>query len=107
MAFTLLDNDMTEEQRQLAMDIQNTFSTVPGKRTLEWIKMLSGYDEGINPAIVSPGQVMFFLGGREMFLAIDEKMQVDTTQPVQQEVAQSGAGVNKEGQQQEVADSDN
>ena len=94
---------MTEEQRQLAMDIQNTFGAVPGKRTLKWIKMLSGYDEGINPAIVSPGQVMFFLGGREMFLVINEQMQVDTTQPVQQPTADTEAVENKEGSQQQTA----
>lgn len=94
---------MTEEQRQLAMDIQNTFGTVPGKRTLEWIKMLSGYNEGINPGKVGPGDVMFFLGGREMYLVIREQMVVDTTLPVQQAEADPNAVVNKEGRQQETA----
>lgn len=94
---------MTEEQRQHAMDIQNTFSTVPGKRTLQWLKILSGYDEGINPAIVSPGQVMFFLGGREMFLVINEQMKMDTTQSVQQPTADTEAAENKEGNQQQTA----
>jgi hypothetical protein len=95
---------MTEEQRQLAIDFQNTFGSEHGKRTLNHIKILSGYDEGIDPKTVSAGMVMYFLGGREMYLMIKEQMDADTSELAQQSVAVTDEGVNKEGQQQEVAE---
>ncbi len=61
------------------MDVQETFSTPSGKRTLEWLKGLSGYDEGIDPTKENVGMVMFFLGGREMFLIIKEELDKDTS----------------------------
>lgn len=97
---------MTEEQRQLAMDFQTVFDSEPGKRVLNHIKMLSGYDEGIDPSKVSVGMVMFFLGGREMYLAIKEQMDADTSELEQQQEAETDAGKNIEGQQQEVAESE-
>ncbi len=94
---------MTEEQRQLAMDIQNTFSTVPGKRTLKWLKELCGYDDSIDPWTATPGTMMYFLGGREIYIRADKEMNVDTTQPVQQPKADTKAAENKEGNQQQTA----
>lgn len=95
---------MTEEQRQLAIDFQNVFDTESGKRVLNHIKILSGYDEGIDPKKVSAGMVMYFLGGREMYLMIKEQMDADTSKPVQQQEAVTESGENVKGRQQEIAE---
>ena len=94
---------MTEEQRQLAMDVQNTFGTVAGKRTLKWLMEKSGYEDKIEASQVSAGMVMFFLGGRQMYIIIKDEMDRDTAAPLQQDVAKVNAAVNQENVQQETA----
>lgn len=96
---------MTEKQRQLCMDFQTTFDHPAGKRTLQAILDFSTYDQRYNPN-VHPSVTWCDLGKREMYFFVKDKIEADTSEPEQQQEASVEAGENKEGRQQEKAESE-